>query len=860
MAVASLPAPTRTPAPERRAGPLPASRASTTRALAAGRATALIDPTRVSTGQLLELQRQAGNRAVTALLQRKARRDISRTSKKGVARYSGERLLDRLREMKERRTLQVGGKELPVGDDELFVLESVAKVETGGGVNALNTWDDMIVSLGFKQVTLVHGSLYKVIEMAPEAFAKHGIVVGGGSWTVPTKYGPKKIPRIEGAATPDELRWEPWASRFYDAGMEDAVVAAVVHYTLGDIAKFEKKVDRASGGKQSPWMSDPTARAWLVETYNNRPAYGVEAAKATNAATVGQDLSRDAFLDILAAQIIGAYDRRNEGAKGRRIIAKISRAAGAAGAARATPAGGGAGGGAAKTAGVGAAGGTAIKGGAKSPVAGGGTAGVGGAKSSAAGGGAAGAGMPAAMLQLVTMAIGDAAVGMLAATGMRDPNQLTNVAFWARHPDLIGQKLHPGMPGFAALSREWLHLRDTVVRDELAGPKAAPAAAPEPGAKPEATATPGPAGKAAPAATSAGVAAPVALPGPLSQMVGAAKHPAVDAAAAKLSTLQTMFRAMKAGTNRGTKGKKNDIGEQTGQARDDLVKGIGELRAMVADFGAAGVPPAMAGPLAAGFYRAINAVSPFYYQHNNVIYEISTSRGESRDLFNTCNITSLSMCLEALGVNGAAYDAPAALEPAAGFFANELSNKAGDVTGSGLAGLRMPEVVALAATAENYGRNASASPDQVLAAAKASLSWITNAANLRTVGRRFGVAVRTGAPSFSSTLNTIGRQDLYSRKPKIGKVTRSDLLSDAGREKALAIEVYRRTILREIGPLLDAGKQVEVGQAHHFVRLQSVDDAGIVKDDPGGHTGADMKLTWNQARNIGLFWNYIVVG
>lgn len=345
--------------------------------------------------------------------------------------------------------------------------------------------------------------------------------------------------------------------------------------------------------------------------------------------------------------------------------------------------------------------------------------------------------------------------------------------------------------------------------------------------------------------------------GPLRTLVAQAKNPAVDAAAAKLAALESQFKAMKVGTNAGLK---NDRGEQTGAARDQLVAGIGEVRSMVAGFAAAGVPRAMAATLAAAFHRSLNAVSPFYFQHNNVIYEISKTRGESRDLYNSCNITSMSMCLEALGISPAAYDTPAALEPAMQFFGNELSNKAGDVTGAGLAGLRMPEVLALAATAENYGRNAAATPQEVLAAAKASLAWIIKASNLVQLAKRFGVSARYDAPAFSSTLNTIGQQDLYDRKPKLGKVSRPELLTDTGREAALAIETYKRTILRELGPLLDAGKQIEVGQAHHYVRLQSVDDDGVVKDDPGSYAGADMKLTWSKARVIGLFWNYIVVG
>jgi hypothetical protein len=58
---------------------------------------------------------------------------------------------------------------------------------------------------------------------------------------------------------------------------------------------------------------------------------------------------------------------------------------------------------------------------------------------------------------------------------------------------------------------------------------------------------------------------------------------------------------------------------------------------------------------------------------------------------------------------------------------------------------------------------------------------------------------------------------------------------------------------------LDAGRQVVVGQRHHFVRLQSVTDEFVTKDDPGHHTGANEKATWEEARAMGLFLKWIVI-
>ncbi|MFG1603757.1 M15 family metallopeptidase [Actinoplanes sp. NPDC049265] len=123
--------------------------------------------------------------------------------------------------------------------------------------------------------------------------------------------------------------------------------------------------------------------------------------------------------------------------------------------------------------------------------------------------------------------------------GHRDPNALTNVAFWAAHPDLLGTKLRPSQRGFATLSREWTGLRNGVVAQALRRPPApapsasapasapgpAPAAAPAPAAPIPAVAGPGSAGPAPSAPVSAGpVSAGPVSAGPVS--AGPASAPA----------------------------------------------------------------------------------------------------------------------------------------------------------------------------------------------------------------------------------------------------------------------------------------------------------------------------------------------
>lgn len=52
--------------------------------------------------------------------------------------------------------------------------------------------------------------------------------------------------------------------------------------------------------------------------------------------------------------------------------------------------------------------------------------------------------------------------------GDRDVNTLTNVVFYARHPERQGQPIRRGENEFEQLSREWLDIRDSLVRPALA--------------------------------------------------------------------------------------------------------------------------------------------------------------------------------------------------------------------------------------------------------------------------------------------------------------------------------------------------------------------------------------------------------
>jgi hypothetical protein len=72
------------------------------------------------------------------------------------------------------------------------------------------------------------------------------------------------------------------------------------------------------------------------------------------------------------------------------------------------------------------------------------------------------------------------ALGLAALSGNRDVNNLTNMIFFARRPELKGRKLTPADPNFKQLSREWLDIRDRIVRPYMTKTRQAKPSAPPP--------------------------------------------------------------------------------------------------------------------------------------------------------------------------------------------------------------------------------------------------------------------------------------------------------------------------------------------------------------------------------------------
>ena len=193
---------------------------------------------------------------------------------------------------------------LKITAHQIAQLDALAQVESGGQVAAIDTTDDMVVSIGFHQVVLGHKSVEWVIKKAPGAFAKHGIELDmSRTYDVP---GWSKPHQIKGVEDPDDLRGHEWGDRFYAASLEDDVIAAIVEWALKEAKEVDAKATKA-GAKGSFWEDD-TAHAWILEVDNNRQAYTSAVVNRAVAAGANSAKTREEFLDILAAAIIETYE------------------------------------------------------------------------------------------------------------------------------------------------------------------------------------------------------------------------------------------------------------------------------------------------------------------------------------------------------------------------------------------------------------------------------------------------------------------------------------------------------------------------------------------------------------------------
>ncbi|MFI7496033.1 hypothetical protein ACH9D2_15125 [Kocuria sp. M4R2S49] len=334
--------------------------------------------------------------------------------------------------------------------------------------------------------------------------------------------------------------------------------------------------------------------------------------------------------------------------------------------------------------------------------------------------------------------------------------------------------------------------------------------------------------------------------------------------------------------------------EEVGADRDRLVAAIAALRTVLAGAGSSGLDRETAARLVTLVNRALNELSPYYAQSTNM--DVLEGKAQAVDLgtetsvnTRTCNITSVSMALEALGKSSADHDAGRrdAVVAAATVFSAQVRGAAHTVGGAeaALAGLRLPDFVQLAAIAHELG--AGRGGTAVREAARRAWARILSIAFLATLAESFGAHAEIKDFDLDTAAEGTDYQALHAagkHRSAVEKLTdkRNQMEAATGakrdrlereydrlyasmqaklrlRTDDISVAAYRQNVLSVIGPELDAGAQIVVYLRGHYVRLQAVHADHVVVDDPGQKARANRKVTYEEARAMAYFKKRLVI-
>jgi len=337
--------------------------------------------------------------------------------------------------------------------------------------------------------------------------------------------------------------------------------------------------------------------------------------------------------------------------------------------------------------------------------------------------------------------------------------------------------------------------------------------------------------------------------------------------------------------------------EVKGKDRAVMVERIGVVRAQLATLGPSEDPNIVAFCVAVN--HRLEEIAPYHFQLN-----IPTI--ESPEKWSTCNVTSLAMCLEVLGIGPSSYPASEhkKLLAVASVFKGDIAQArlaadGTDASLSSLMGLRFPDFLELAAVVE-FITSAEPGHDEVVAAAVKAVRAKAQGPFLKELARKFGAPAKDKPirwdPSRTrdenrETTDKLNDYDSAHRgngghgveqlstarniaekatdpKTKAADTKRYEALlpkqraalEGEGIEKDLSLESYKSAVIRELAPELDAGRGVIAGLYMHWTRLYGIDGDHILVQDPGAWNRTEINLTWAEARAMGYFWATIVVG
>ena len=344
--------------------------------------------------------------------------------------------------------------------------------------------------------------------------------------------------------------------------------------------------------------------------------------------------------------------------------------------------------------------------------------------------------------------------------------------------------------------------------------------------------------------------------------------------------------------------------EDAGPDREELVHEIGLVRGGLAALTASG-------PDVDAFKVAVNhkleEVAPYHFQLN--IKSIESVGGWS-----TCNLTSLAMALEVIGIGPSSYPShfhDKLLAVAKVFHKDIAGDKDSKNPGARLAshgrdaskltsimGLRFPDFLQLAAVVHKLKAN-EATDANIIAAANQAVMDKPHIDFLAELSRDFGAspsyqAVKWDADAkknhrandelesfgeenrgdhgnnrrveaMNTAKNLMERETHPAKKAALQKdyeallAKEKPALEGKGIETTLSLETYQAAVTRDLGPSLDAGAGVIAGLSGHWTRLYAIDAQGVKVQDPGQWNRSEMKISWAEARAMGYFWTNLVI-
>jgi hypothetical protein len=239
----------------------------------------------------------------------------------GYSRYGGGRVYDVLRALRD------SGR-LSINDGDIEMLQRISNVETGGSIQAVNSWDDVYMSIGFMQWPIAFDKLQRLIQRAPEAFRKYRIELDSNKrYRIPRKYGDLTPIAIRGAQEPRDLRSLDWAKRFYAAGLDPDIIVEEAKLALEVINESKNKIQKKIGDGFLPYYNQSVAlRALIQETYNHRPAwlYAILKNAVANAQKMGGvDVGK--FMEIFQNELMKYYKAKGMTKSAINLIQKTGR-------------------------------------------------------------------------------------------------------------------------------------------------------------------------------------------------------------------------------------------------------------------------------------------------------------------------------------------------------------------------------------------------------------------------------------------------------------------------------------------------------------------------------------------------------